>query len=123
MQDQFKKWNQMRINQIAHKALLAMDKEPEPQMMHATQLLQEFLALPIQERGRLRVDNAELIEETAWSMTMLPPDQQAAMLAAGGEGEKVEDKLESLADQAKGLKPNRVAMLLLESLMAEVEEE
>jgi len=114
--------NKMRMNQIASKALLKMGKEPEPQMMHATQLIQEFLALPIQERGRLPMASANLIEETVGTMALLPLEEQAQMLAKGGEGRKLADRLESLAVQAAGLSPSRVALLLLESLRAEVEE-
>ena len=122
MRDQLETWNKMRINQIAHKALMKMGKEPDPQMMYSTQLLQEFLALPIQERGRLTMASANLIEQTAGTMAQLPLEEQAQMLAKGGEGRKLAERLESLAVQAAGQSPDRVAVLLLESLRAEVEE-
>jgi hypothetical protein len=112
-------WNQLPINKMASKEMEKMGVEPNPQMMHATQLIQEFLSLPSKEMD-LKINNLQAIEETAMQMHMLEPGQQAVILAAGGEGEVVEDRLESLAVQAE--KANLV-LLLLESLMTYSEEE
>jgi hypothetical protein len=120
MQDKMQTWNQLSINKMALKELKKMGAEPNPQMMHSTQLVQEFLSLPETRREGLRIHNLQTIEETAMQMHMLEPGQQAVILAAGGEGEVVEDRLESLAVQGgKG----GLILLLLESLMTHAEEE
>jgi hypothetical protein len=113
-------WNQLAINKKASKELKKMGVEPNPQMMHATQLIQEFLSLPAEKREGLRLHNLQTIEETAMQMHVLEPGQQAVILAAGGEGEAVEDRLESLSVQAE---KGSLVLLLLESLMTHSEEE
>lgn len=121
MQDQ--QWNGMRINKIAKRLLERMGKSIDPQMMHSTQLLQEYLAIPVEQRGRIVMGDELSITETATQMPMFSPTQQAQILVAGVEGENLEDRLDALADRLEGVHAEQAGLFLAENVAIHLEPE
>lgn len=118
----FAYWNQLILNLGAKRALEDLKIKPDPMMIHAVQLMMEYVQSR-QEKSKRADPMLEEAEEMLTDLLQATPKVQA--LAAAGLGEDLEGADEALAEDAVDavgkrilhLPADEMAVSLLENLL------